>query len=364
MLRSKRLLLVMVFMLVGAGGLLLWQRDRATQLPSPPLKTLAATHGMELGNFAMSTYLQDARYSNILTSQFNLALIDNTPNWYFTDGGLHPAPQTYNFATMDAVVRYAEEHHLQMQAHHLLWGEDKWLPDWLKKGRYSKEQLLDIIRDHIHTVVGRYKGKIQEWTVVNEAFTRQQHLNELHDWWADNTGDTEYIDQAFIWAHEADPQAKLILNDFDNEHFNPVSDAMYQYIKDAKARGIPIDGIGMQMHIDGTHPPDMQEVTQNMRRFGELGVAVYVTEFDVNMSGVSAPNSARDAIQAGIYYRMARACIESGDCHSFAQLGITDKETWYNYMGPASANARPLMFDDQYRPKPAFFAFRNALQQK
>lgn len=364
MLRSTRIIVSVVLVLLMAGVLFWRHQHYIAKLPSPPLKTLAAQQGMELGNFAMSTYLHDPEYSAILASQFNLALIDNTPNWYFTDGGLHPKPHTYNFATMDAVVRYAEEHHMNLQAHHLLWGEDKWLPDWLKDGHYSKEQLYDIIHDHIKTVAGHYQGKIQEWTVVNEAFTRQQHVNGLHDWWADNTGDSEYIDQAFIWAHEADPQAKLILNDFDNEHFNPVSDAMYQYIKDAKARGVPIDGIGMQMHIDGTHPPDAQEVIQNMRRFGELGVAVYVTEFDVNMSGVPASGAGRDAIQAGIYYNMTRACIEAGDCHSFSQLGITDKETWYNYMGPASANAQPLMFDKKYQPKPAFFAFRNALQQK
>lgn len=223
---------------------------------------------------------------------------------------------------------------------------------------------MDLIHSHISTVVGHYQSKINEWTVVNEAFTRGQHIYGLHDWWADNTGGTAYIDQAFIWAHQTDPQAKLILNDFDNEHFNPISDAMYQYIQGAKARGVPIDGIGMQMHIDGTHPPDMNEVAQNMQRFGQLGVGVYVTEFDVNMSAVPAPDRVKDNLAGSIYYNMMRACIKAGDCHSFAELGITDKETWYNYMGPSTQDARPLMFDSNYKPKPAFYAFRNALLQK
>lgn len=333
-------------------------------LPEPPLKELAARHQIELGNFAISTYLDEPRYSNILSSQFDLALIDNTPNWYFTDGGLRPNPSAYNFATMDKVVAYAQAHDMNIQAHHLLWGEEKWLPDWLKGGQYTSDQLLKIIDDHIATVAGRYAGRIQEWTVVNEAFTRQQHLYGLHDWWADNTGGgTGYIDRAFIDARQADPQAKLILNDFGNEHFNPVSNAMYDYIKAAKARGVPIDGIGMQMHIDGTHPPLKDEVIQNMRRFGQLGVHVYVTEFDVNMSNVPASNETRDAIEANIYYEMMRACIEATDCHSFAMLGITDRETWYNYLGPSAANARPLMFDKNYQPKPAFYSLRNALLQ-
>jgi endo-1,4-beta-xylanase len=338
-------------------------RNKSTTLPQPPLKSLAAKHDIDLGNFAMSSYLNDPKYRSILTSQYNLALIDNTPNWYFTDGGLRPSASSFNFTTMDKVVKFGEDNTMRMQAHHLVWGEDKWLPGWLKDDHYTPDQLRDILHTHISTVVGRYKGKINEWSVVNEAFTRQQRIYGLHDWWADHIGSTDYIDQAFIWAHQADPQAKLILNDFDNEHFNPVSDAMYNYIKDAKARGVPIDGIGMQMHIDGTHPPDMNEVAQNMRRFRQIGVQVYVTEFDVNMSAVPAPESARDNIEASIYYNMMRACIEAGDCHSFSQLGITDKETWYNYLGPVTANARPLMFDNNYNPKPAFYAFRNALLQ-
>lgn len=341
-----------------------WYREHAAMvhLPEPPLKALAAQHDIELGNFAILSYLDDRQYRSILTSQFDLALIDNTPNWYFTDGGLRPTPTTYNFAGMDKVVAFAEANHMGMQAHHLVWGEEKWLPDWLKDGNYSSAQLMQLMHDHIATVTGRYKGKIGEWSVVNEAFTRGQHLYGLHDWWADHTGGDAYIDQAFIWAHQADPQTKLILNDFDNEHFNQVSNAMYQYIKDAKARGVPIDGIGMQMHIDGTHPPDKTEVIQNMQRFGALGVGVYVTEFDVNMSDVPASNAARDQIEANIYYDMMRACIESKVCHSFGVLGITDKETWYNYL-PTTKNARPLPFTASYQPKPAFYSLRTALQQ-
>lgn len=339
-------------------------KSQAPNLPSPPLKTLAATHGIELGNFAISNYLDNRQYSGILTSQFNLALIDNTPNWYFTDGGLRPGPHTYNFKTMDHIVAYAETHHMAIQAHHLLWGEEKWLPNWLTHGSYTPTELMNIMHDDISTVAGHYKGKIKEWSVVNEAFTRQQHIYGLHDWWADHTGGDGYIDQAFIWAHQADPNAILILNDFDNEHFNTVSNAMYTYIKGAKARGIPINGIGMQMHIDGTHPPLPDEVAQNMERFGALGVGVYVTEFDVNMSNVPAPDRVKDNIEAGIYYDMMRACIESRVCHSFSLLGITDRETWYNYLGPSTADARPLMFNTAFQPKPAYYSFRNALLQK
>jgi endo-1,4-beta-xylanase len=356
-----------ISLLFVCAGILLYRQQVQTPvvLPEPPLKDLAARHGIELGNFAILTHLKDPNYDHILSTQYNVALIDNTPNWYFTDGGMRPSPTTYDFHNMDTVVAYAQQHKMTMQAHHLLWGEEKWLPPWLKDHAYTHDQYMSFIHDHISNVAGRYAGQIQQWTVVNEAFTRGQHKFGLSDWWADHTGGgTGYIDQAFIWAHEADPNAKLILNDFGNEAENSVSDAMYVYIKSAKARGVPIDGLGMQMHIDANSVPKKEAVIKNMQRFAAIGVSIYVTEFDVNMSGVFAPQSVRMEKEATIYHDMMRACIESKVCHSFSQLGITDAETWYNYMGPTSANAAPLMFDKQYRPKPAFDAFRDALLEQ
>lgn len=136
---------------------------------------------------------------------------------------------------------------------------------------------------------------------------------------------------------------------------------MYNFTRDALAEGVPIDGIGMQMHIDGTHPPTKDEVKSNMERFGKLGLEVYVTEFDVNMNDVVASPENKDIIAGNIYYEMLRACVESPACNSFAVLGITDRETWYNHMG--LKDPRPLPFDKQYRPKPAYFSMRSALEQ-
>lgn len=331
-------------------------------LPEPPLKELAANKGIKIGNFAMPKLLGERPYTDILTSQFEFVLADNQPNWHFTDADLRPSPTTFDFSRVDEVIKFAEDHNMAVQAHHYIWGEEKWLPQWLLNGGYNKQQLLDLIHEHITAVGERYRGKVREWSVVNEAFSRGQNIYGLHDWWADHIGDQSYIDQAFIWARQADPNSKLILNDFGNEGINDISNAMYEYIKAAKARGVPIGGIGMQMHIDGTHPPTKDEVVANMKRFGDLGVKVYVTELDVNMNDVKADDKDRDQIQADIYYEMMRACIESKVCPSFALLGITDKETWYNYL-PGVPDSRPLMFDKNYRPKPAFYSLRDALQQ-
>ena len=355
-------------MVLFAVAVYLWfNRPRTPALPQPPLKVLAARQDIQVGNFAILTRIGERPYRDILTSQFDFALADNTPNWYFTDGGLRPSRTTYNFKQLDQVMAFAQAHKMPVQAHHLTWGEEKWLPDWLKNGNYTPAQLLDIIHDHIDTVEGRYKGKVREWTVANEVFSRQQHISGLHDWWADHIGDPaapgSYVDQSFIWARQADPNAKLLLNDFGNEIPGTVADSTYDYIKAAKARGVPIDGVGLQMHIDGTRPPGKQDVINTMQRYASLGVGVYVTEFDVNMSQVPGDAITKDQKEGDIYYDMMRACIESKVCHSFAILGVTDKETWYNYLG-STLDARPLPFDNRYQPKPAYYSLRTALEQK
>ena len=332
-----------------------------TGLKPIPLKTLAANHGIELGNFAIPNRITEPAYNYLLTSQFNLALLDNQPNWHFTDVDLRPTPTTFNFSRIDQVVNYAIANHMAIQGHHFIWGDEKWLPDWLKNGKYTTQQLQSIIHNHISVVGARYSGKIEAWSVVNEAFTRAQHLYNLHDWWADHIGSIGYIDSAFMWARQADPHAKLLLNDFNNEIFSTTSNNMYNYIKSAKQRGVPIDGIGMQMHIDASKRPNKNEVIANMKRFGALGIGVYVTEFDVNTHSVVGSTDYKNKLQAAIYYDMMRACIESRVCHSFSILGITDKETWYNYMGFTDAN--PLPFDRNYSPKPAYYSLDEALSQ-
>lgn len=331
------------------------------RLPNPPLKDLAANHQVQLGNYASLKRLSDKPYADILTSQYEFLTIDGEPNWMFNDGTLRPSPTKYDYTNIDQVFNFARAHNMPVQIHHLVWGEDKWLPNWLKEGNYNKEQLLNILHDHISNVAGHYSGQVREWTVVNEAFTRGAQVNGLHDWWLDHTGDRSYIDNSFIWAHQADPNAKLILNDFSNEGINNISNDMYNYVKDAKSRGVPIDGIGMQMHIDAGHSPNKDDVIKNMQRFDAIGVKTYITEFDVNLNQVKDDAKYRNDLQSSIYYQMARACIESKSCPSFAELGITDKETWYNELG--WTKSQPLLFDDKYHVKPAFYAFRQAWQQ-
>lgn len=371
MLKNKKIIIIflLVALLLGAGlaaYLLTRNEDPYTtqappQLPNPPLKELAERRGVQIGSFASLKYLRERPYTDILASEFEYAIIDGEPNWKFENATLRPTKDTFDFHDMDQVFDFTDQNDMPVRVQHLLWGDDKWLPDWLKQGNFSREELLDIIHNHIQTVGTRYKGKVREYTVVNEAFSRELETGGNKDWWGQNLG-REYIDKAFIWAREADPNAILILNDFGNETEGEISNLMYDYIRDAKARGVPIDALGMQMHISGTDTPTTEQVVANMRRFAELGVRIYITEFDVNMHDVQASDAEKERQQAQIYKDMLEACLEVGPeiCPNFGYLGLVDRQSWYNGIGLDDAN--PLLFRSDYSPKPAFYAVRETLE--
>ena len=331
------------------------------ELPVPPLKEMAERRGIQVGSFAALKYLPERAYSEILASEFEYLIIDGQPNWSFEDGDLRPGPEQFDFSRLDKVFAFADDLEMPVRVQHYIWGEEKWLPEWLKSGDYSKDELLELIHNHIRTVGTRYKGKVREYTVVNEPFTRKLHVNGLSDWWGDRIGE-EYIDKSFEWARQADPDSILILNDFGNETENDVSNAMYNYVKGALKRGVPIDAVGMQMHLSGDSPPTKESVVANMKRFADLGLKIYITEFDVTMSGVHKSKEEEYKLQANVYYDMLSACREVGPkiCPNFGLLGLVDRQSWYNGLG--IDDAAPLAFEDDYTPKPAFFALRSALE--
>ena len=368
---SKKILVIASISLAGiiASGLTYnifhdpdpYVTKSAPQLPNPPLKELAERRGIQVGSFASLKYLRERAYTDILASEFDYAIIDGEPNWRFEDHTLRPSKDSFDFKDMDAVFDFADENDMPVRVQHMLWGDDKWLPDWLTQGSFSRAELLDIIRNHIQTVGTRYEGKVREYTVVNEAFSRELETGGNKDWWGQQLG-REYIDKAFVWAKEADPNAVLILNDFGNETEGDISNLTYEYIKDAKSRGIPIDALGMQMHISSLNVPSTEKVVSNMRRFANLGLKIYITEFDVNMHDAEGSEKEKDNRQAEIYSQMLQACLEVGPdiCPNFGFLGLIDRQSWYNDIGLDDAN--PLLFRSDYTPKPAFFAIRDTLQ--
>lgn len=304
-----------------------------------------------------------AAFDQVVSSQYSFITIDGALHW----DQMRTSPTGYDFTEADKVVNYAVTHDLDVQAHHLIWDEKDSVPKWLQNGNYSKDQLYDIMHQHINTVMQHYKGKVQAYTVVNEPFSRGKHKYNLNCWWGDHLGGgTEYIDKAFIWAHEADPSATLILNDFDNEVSSDVSDLQYAYMKSAKERGIPIDAIGMQLHVNAADPPSYEAMVKNMKRFGDLGYKVYVTEFDVDTSKVKGTTPYKNQVAARVTADVVRACIDSKSCSSFNVFGMRDPtlfESWQLYW-QRHRQPRSYLLSSRYHTKPQFDTFRSALTEQ
>lgn len=370
--KSRIILFTVVVVAISIGGILAVYTNRNSdpyisqalpELPVPPLKELAEQRGIQIGSFASLKYLRERPYSEILASEFEYAIVDGEPNWRFEDFSLRPAQDRFDFSHMDQVFEFADQNNMPVRVQHLMWGDEKWLPDWVTKQVHTDAELRAIIQNHIATVGAHYIGRVREYTVVNEAFSREIKTGGNEDWWGKRLG-RSYIDLAFLEAKNADPHAVLILNDFGNETIGDISNNMYDYVKDARSRGIPIEAIGMQMHIDHKNAPSKDDVVKNMRRFAELGLKIYITEFDVNMHEFTGTKEEREQRQADIYRVMLGACLEVGAhaCPNFGFLGLVDRQSWYNGIGIEDAS--PLMFNDDYTPKRAFFAIRDELQNQ
>lgn len=346
-----------LFIFLATTAVTSWLVQSSTpKLPQPSLKELGQRRGIDIGVHALDHRLDNRIYPDLVAGQFDVLVIDREAHW----DGLQPSRNGYDYKKTDELVSFADKYHMKVQLHHLIWGERNWLPGWLKENNFSAEWLRQLQKEYIQNVVGYYKGRVQQWTVSNEAFTRKEHHYNLRDWWADHgVAETEDIDNYFRWAKQTDPNAILILNDFDNETKNSISNSMFEYIKAARGRGVPIDGIGMQLHINATHPPEKTAVVENINRFGGIGVPVYVTEFDVNINKLDGTTAQKMAIEAKITYDMTRACIESGSCVSFSVFGVTDKNDRLKWL--LNTDSHSFLFNSHFQPKPSYWAFRQAL---
>jgi endo-1,4-beta-xylanase len=190
--------------------------------------------------------------------------------------------------------------------------------------------------------------------VVNEAFDGAALRENL---WKKGIG-PDYVEQAFRIAHEVDPKARMIYNDYGAENVNPKSDAIYAFLKDALRRGVPIHGIGFQAHVT-PGDIDVASFKRNLRRFGELGLEIYVTELDVRLK--DPPTDADLKRQADTYRDILDACLAEPAFKAFQTWGFTDKRSWIpgHHKGMGSA----LIFDADYRPKPAYRALHDCLSK-
>lgn len=323
-------------------------------IPGPTLRALAQEQGRWVGvAVAPQLIANDPVYAGLLARQFNMM----TPEVAMKFEVLHPERDRYDFSGGDAILAFARAHNMAVRGHTLVW--DQQLPAWLTEGQFSRDQWRTILQEHIQTVVGHYKGKLAAWDVVNEAFDDNGSLRNTV--WLRNIG-PEYIALAFRWAHEADPQARLFYNDNGGEGLGRKSDAIYALAQGLLQSGIPISGIGMEMHtwLDG--PPKPDDLAANMQRLARLGLEVHITEMDIRTQYSTQPPAAKLADQASMYRGIFSACLAAPNCKAFVTWGLTDRYSWI--LAKTNQPDAPLLFDEQGLPKPAFFSIRDALMGK
>jgi endo-1,4-beta-xylanase len=329
-LRRLRALVMLLSAVLVASGLTVAFAGSAEA--GSTLGTSAAERGRYFGAAVASGRLGDSVYTSILNREFNSVTAENEMKWDATE----PTRNNFTYGSADRIVNHARSQGMSVRGHTLVWHAQH--PDWVNS--LYGDDLRSAMNNHITNVAGHFRGQIHSWDVVNEAFewdgSRRQSLfqQRLGNGW---------IEEAFRTARAADPNARLCYNDYGTDGINAKSTAIYNMVRDFKARGVPIDCVGFQSHLSDSIPSDYQA---NLQRFADLGVDVQITELDIP-----------GANQANAYATVTRACLAVARCTGITTWGIRDCDSWLG-----SQNA-PLLFDCSGNRKPAYTSVLNALNE-
>lgn len=331
------------------------------------------------------------RYAKVLTSEFNSIVIEHHLKWaplvHTIPGPIHQtAPPTtrlgrYDFHHVETMVDFAFEHNMHIKGHVLVWHVTS--PPFLED--MTGDEVRESVRRHIFTTMGYFKGRIKMWDVVNESLASDGSLveNVFYRKMGPN-----YIEECFRMAHEADPDAFLIYNDNkvegcgygyeDGTGFGQgkssqpaptqaKSDGFYNLLKDLVGKGVPIHGAGMQAHFNAggvkhQRPPSPAMVKRQIRRIGELGLKVNISEMDVRISKLPSLDpesiSMKTTAQTQIYRDILSAALSEPSFDGIWLWGFTDRHTWVSNFYYDDA---PLIFDENYQRKECYYGVQEAL---
>ena len=334
----------------------------AASAPPVTLRQAGDQAGILVGAAVRPSLFSEAAYSQTLAREFNMLEPEDALKWWV----VRRDQRSFDFRQGDAAVGFALAHGMKVRGHCLVWDHSN--PEWLAQGHFTPAELSQLLHEHIATVMKHYAGQVFAWDVVNEAMDENGRFKDSP--WYNQPGigfsgkGSAYVEQAFRWAHEADPHALLFYNEAEGEGMNRKSDAIYAMVKDFKQRGVPLDGVGLQMHISQLDF-DTAAVRTNIALLTALGLQVHITELDVSLPVDSAGDASMEDLrrQADVYGGVARACVQNPGCTAIQTWGFTDKYSW---IGSHSHGARgaALPFDRHYKIKPAYQVIFQALAAK
>jgi endo-1,4-beta-xylanase len=312
---------------------------------------------------------------DLVSRHFNSITPENIMKWE----EIHPEPGRYNFEASDEYVAFGENHNMHIIAHALVWFQQT--PDWVFQDRsgvpLNREALLERMKEHIFTVMGRYKGRIHGWDVVNEAIMQDGSFRKCK--WLEIIGE-DYVQKAFEFAHEADPEAELYYNEYDFE-FGPKTEGVIRLIRNLRSNGIRLDGVGIQGHWFLDYPK-MKLLDSYIKELSKLGVKLMITELDVGVlpfypvDSTVVPLSSFDTEKQHKYNPYPDGlpdAVEKNLADRYAELfsyfrrnhdligrvtfwAVHDGQSWRNYWPITGRADYPMLFDRNCRPKPAFDA--------
>jgi len=310
---------------------------------------------------------------NLVKKHFNTVTPENILKWE----SVHPEPEKYNFEPADIFVDFGKKNNLFIVGHTLIWHNQtpKRVFEDEQGNPVDRETLLNRMRSHIHTVIGRYKGRINGWDVVNEALDEDGTLRQSQ--WLEIIGD-DYLIKAFEFAHEADPDAELYYNDYSLEN-EPKRNGAIKLIKKLLAEGVKIDGVGLQGHYKMDWPTTSQ-LDSTIKAFAALGIKIMITELDVDVLPYDWQNHGADITlnielqeELNPYKNGLPDSVQQSLAKRYASLfdvltnnnetvsrvtfwGVSDKDSWLNNWPVRGRMNYPLLFDRNGEPKPAFEA--------
>ncbi|MCK5564924.1 MAG: endo-1,4-beta-xylanase [Planctomycetes bacterium] len=320
---------------------------------------------------------------SLVVKHFNTITPENLLKWEL----VHPQPGKYDFELSDKLVAFGEKHDMFIVGHALIWHNQ--VPDWVFEDAdgkpLSRHALLARMKDHIHTVVGRYKGRVKGWDVLNEAIADDGSLRPSK--WLQIIGD-DYIEKAFEYTRQADPNAELYYNDYDMWKKNRC-ESVVRLIKKLQNKGIRVDGIGIQGHwgLAWDYPP-LDDLEANIIAYANLGIKVTVTELDVTVLPHAWENSGADISKN---YKLQKKLnpftdglsveVQLEQAKRYAEIfsifkkhadkisrvtfwGVQDGNSWRNDWPVQGRTEYALLFDRNCKPKPAFDMIIKAAEDK
>jgi len=347
---------------MGVGALAASVYAGETSLAHDSLRQHAGAKGIIFGCSAVQRDMaNDAQYARLIAQQCRLVLPANELKWNM----LQPAPGDYDFSAADWMLRFAESHGLLFRGHVLFWEPST--PPWVRKVA-TRGNAGQLLTSHVHSVAGRYRGRMHSWDVVNEILGPDERRLDMfrNSLWLELLG-PEWIEIAFHAAHEADPGALLVYNENWLESKRDASRAKRQRALEVlagwKRRGVPVHAIGLQAHLltDDGLSPEMPEFVQ---RVADLGLKVIVSELDVRDCSAPADFALRDRLVAGEYSDFLAALLPSQAVIAIITWGLSNRYTWINHH-PGSRRrdelpSRPLPFDADFESTAAWHALAHA----